>query len=73
MAVVWYGAEAILAFAAGWPLSWRSPLAWIARDLMLPVLFAQAWTGDAIVWRGNAMSVDETVFGEADSEPRPQI
>jgi hypothetical protein len=40
---------------------------------MLPVLFAQAWTGDAIVWRGNAMSVDETVFGEADSEPRPQI
>src|SRR5580658_3046649 len=72
-AVVWYGAEAILAFAAGWPLSWRSPLAWIARDLMLPVLFAQAWSGHAIVWRGNAMSVDETVFGEADSEPRPQI
>jgi ceramide glucosyltransferase len=73
MAVFWYGAEAGLAFVAGWPLSWRSPLAWIARDLMLPVLFAQAWTGDAIVWRGNAMSVDETVFGEADSEPRPQI
>jgi ceramide glucosyltransferase len=72
-AVVWYGAEAILAFAAGWPLSWRSPLAWIARDLMLPVLFAQAWTGHAIVWRGNAMRVDEPVFGEADSEPRPQI
>jgi ceramide glucosyltransferase len=72
-AVVWYGAEAVLAFAAGWPLSWRSPLAWIARDLMLPALFAQAWTGHAIVWRGNAMSVDETVFGEADSEPRPQI
>jgi ceramide glucosyltransferase len=72
-AVVWYGAEAVLAFAAGWPLSWRSPLAWIARDLMLPVLFAQAWSGHAIVWRGNAMSVDETVFGEADSEPRPQI
>jgi ceramide glucosyltransferase len=73
MAVFWYGAEAILASAAGWPLSWRSPLAWIARDLMLPVLFAQAWTGHAIVWRGNAMRVDETVFGDADSEPRPQI
>ena len=36
-----------LALAAGWPLSWRMPLAWIARDLMLPLLFAKAWTGHA--------------------------
>ena len=32
MAAFWYGAEAILAFAAGWPLSWRSPAAWLVRD-----------------------------------------
>ena len=73
MAVFWYGAEAILAVASGWPVSWRMPLAWIARDLLLPLVFAKAWTGHAIVWRGNAMSVDETMFSEADSEPRPQI
>jgi ceramide glucosyltransferase len=73
MAVFWYGAEAILALAAGWPLTWRMPLAWIARDLLLPLVFARAWTGHAIVWRGNAMSVDETMFSEAESEPRPQI
>jgi ceramide glucosyltransferase len=72
-AIFWYGAEATLAFAAGWPLSWRTPFAWIARDLMLPGLFAQAWTGDNVVWRGNAMNVEETMFGDAESEPRPQI
>jgi ceramide glucosyltransferase len=73
MAAFWYGAEAILALAAGWPLSWRMPLAWLARDLLLPLVFAKAWTGHAIVWRGNAMNVEETVFTDADSEPRPQI
>jgi ceramide glucosyltransferase len=73
LAAIWYAAEAALAFAAGWPLSWLSPLAWVSRDLLLPVLWAQGWTGGNVVWRGNAMSVDETVFGEAGSEPRPQI
>ncbi len=73
MAAFWYGSEAALAFAAGWPLSWRSPLAWVVRDLLLPALWAGGWTGRNVVWRGNAMSVDETVFGEAESEPRPQI
>jgi ceramide glucosyltransferase len=72
-AIFWYGAEAMLALAAGWPLSWRMPFAWVARDLMLPALFAQAWTGDNVVWRGNAMNVEETMFGEAESEPRPQL
>jgi ceramide glucosyltransferase len=72
-AAFWYSAEAALAFAAGWPLSWLSLPAWIARDLLLPALYARGWSGHNIVWRGNAMSVDETVFGEAESEPRPQI
>jgi ceramide glucosyltransferase len=73
MVAFWYGAEAGLASAAGWPLSWRSPLAWAARDLMLPALWARGWSGHNVVWRGNAMSVDETLFAEAESEPRPQV
>jgi len=72
-AIFWYGAEALLALAAGWPLTWRMPLAWLVRDLLLPLVFAKAWTGHAIVWRGNAMNVEETMFSEAESEPRPQI
>jgi ceramide glucosyltransferase len=72
-AVFWYGCEALLAFAAGWPLGWRMPFAWIIRDLLLPFLWARGWTGANVVWRGNAMNVEETMFGEAESEPRPQI
>jgi ceramide glucosyltransferase len=68
-----YGAEAILAFVAGWPLSWRSPAAWVVRDVMLPFLWARGWSGRNVVWRGNAMDVDDGVFLQAESEPRPQI
>jgi ceramide glucosyltransferase len=72
-AVFWYGSEALLAFAAGWPLSWRMPFAWVIRDLLLPFLWARGWTGANVVWRGNAINVEERLFGEAESEPRPQI
>ena len=73
MALFWYGAEAFLAFAAGWPLSWRSPAAWLVRDALLPFLWARGWSGRNVVWRGNAMDVDDGVFLQAESEPRPQI
>ncbi len=55
MLIVWLGAEARLAAAAGWHLSWRSPFAWLARDLMLPVLWCMALTGSRLEWRGNEM------------------
>jgi len=58
-ALGWYAPEAALALVAGWRLSLWSPLAWIARDLTLPWLWAQAWASDDFVWRGNAMSVSE--------------
>jgi ceramide glucosyltransferase len=54
---IWFGAEAILARVAGWHLSLASPLAWIARDVLLPVLWLEGWLGDTFVWRGNDMSV----------------
>ncbi len=49
--VFWYAIEALLALVAGWPLSWLSPLSWISRDLLLPVLWAEGWTGGAGRWR----------------------
>jgi len=52
---LWYGAEALLARTAGWPLSWRAPLTWLMRDLLLPVVWVYGWTGTTFVWRGNAM------------------
>jgi ceramide glucosyltransferase len=60
MALAWYGAEALLARAFGWPLRLRSPLFWIARDLLLPVLWLRAWTLKGYEWRGNAVDVRPT-------------
>jgi ceramide glucosyltransferase len=55
LATVWYGSEAVLAWAAGWHLSARSPLAWALRDLLLPAIWFNGWLGSAFVWRGNQM------------------
>jgi ceramide glucosyltransferase len=56
---VWYGAEMMLAAAAGWHLPLLYPLQAMLRDLMLPVLWFEGWREARFVWRGNAMSVDE--------------
>jgi ceramide glucosyltransferase len=54
--VVWFGAEGVLARSAGWPRSASSVLAWIVRDLLIPVLWVSAWAGNSFVWRGNPMA-----------------
>ena len=70
LAALWYGAEAALAHAAGWQLSWCSVPLWLLRDAMLPLLWVAAWTGNDFEWRGNAMSVAADVFGhELTAEP----
>lgn len=60
LAIAWYGLEARLAQAAGWQLTLLSPLAWLVRDALLPVLWLQAWLGNSFVWRGNQMSISVT-------------
>ena len=58
-ATLWYAAECALARSAGWQLSAVSPLAFLARDILLPALWIKSWLGNGFVWRGNAMRVDE--------------
>jgi ceramide glucosyltransferase len=53
---VWLAAEAWLAAAVGWHLTWRSPLLWLLREALLPVLILQAWLGRSLSWRGNEMT-----------------
>jgi ceramide glucosyltransferase len=60
-AACWYGAEAVLARGAGWHLSWRSPIAALVRDLMLPALWVHAWAGSSLTWRGNEIVADRTL------------
>src|SRR5262245_24475865 len=59
-AASWYGAEAALAFAAGWQLSVRSPIAWMLRDLLLPLLWIGGWFGGGVVWRGHHIRTVES-------------
>ncbi|WP_426955005.1 ceramide glucosyltransferase [Muricoccus radiodurans] len=64
--LLWYGPEAALARAKGWPLSWRLLPAFLARDATIPVLWLGGWTTGATVWRGNTLPFDGAV-----SRPAP--
>ena len=66
---IWYGAEILLCAAAGWHLPLLYPVHAMLRDILLPVLWIEGWREAAFVWRGNAMSVDEssTASNEAGS------
>jgi ceramide glucosyltransferase len=55
--LVWYGAEAILAYVAGWHASMRMIAANLLRDCLLPILWIGCWLGDDFVWRGTDMTV----------------
>ncbi len=56
-AALWYGTELSLHLAAGWPLSWRSPLAWVLRDLAHPALTLAAAFTRTLEWRGTRIDM----------------
>jgi ceramide glucosyltransferase len=57
LAFVWYGSEYLLVRAAHWHFAPLSPAAWVLRDLLLPILWIEAWLGREFVWRGNRMRI----------------
>ncbi len=63
LAAFWYACEAVLARAAGWHVGRWSPLAWLVRDLMLPLLWSNAWLSNSFSWRGKDMSLADAVAG----------
>jgi len=58
---LWFGAEAVLARVAGWHWSIRMPLACALRDILLPLLWIDAWLGSSFTWRGTEMRPREAV------------
>ena len=52
-----YLPECALAWSKGWYLSSRMVAAMMARDLILPAMWARGWLGGAVDWRGNAMTI----------------
>ncbi|MEI9406245.1 ceramide glucosyltransferase [Mesorhizobium argentiipisi] len=59
-----YLPECLLASGKGWYLSPRSVTAMIVRDFMLPAIWARAWFGGAVEWRGNAMTIHTKAMTE---------
>ncbi len=53
--IVWFGGETALARRAGWHWSIRMPLAFLLRDLLLPLLWVDAWVGSNFIWRGTEL------------------
>jgi ceramide glucosyltransferase len=73
LVVAWYGPEALLARAAAWHLSLRLLPALVLRDLLLPVLWVDAWLGDDFIWRGNAMNVHAKNGKESSGTSLPSL
>jgi ceramide glucosyltransferase len=57
LAVAWYALEMTLVRAVRWHLTPFYPVVAMLRDLLLPVLWIDAWIGTDFEWRGHAMSV----------------
>jgi len=57
LSFVWYGAETALVKAAQWHLTPLYPVQALLRDLLLPLLWIDAWIGTDFVWRGHQMSI----------------
>jgi ceramide glucosyltransferase len=57
----WYASELALARIAGWHVGLASPLAWIARDALLPAVWVHAWLGNSFSWRGNDMHLADAM------------
>jgi ceramide glucosyltransferase len=55
---IWYAAELLLSWRAGWP---STMIACVARDLLLPVLWISAWLYRDFVWHGQPMRAERDV------------
>jgi len=55
----WFALEALYLKRKDWPFSWRSPAAWIARELLLPVLWLQACVTRSLNWHGNRLNISD--------------
>ncbi len=61
--VAWYGGEALLAAAAGWPLSARAMVASVLRDVLMPALWCAAWLSNDFTWHGVQLNARESSGG----------
>jgi ceramide glucosyltransferase len=53
----WFLIEALYVRLQGWHLSWRSPVAWVAREVLIPALWLRAAVARTLLWRGTQMNL----------------
>ncbi|HYM01703.1 MAG TPA: glycosyltransferase [Stellaceae bacterium] len=53
----WVSVEAFLFYAQGWPLTRRSVPAWLAWEILLPVVWLRSLIGRTVSWRDTRMYV----------------
>lgn len=56
--LIWFGAEAALAAGVGWHLTWATALMAVVREVLMPMLWVQAWLGTSFSWQGHEMSAE---------------
>ncbi|CAN7281802.1 glycosyltransferase [Bosea sp. LjRoot90] len=54
---IWYAGEIVLAKGVGWFVNWRTPAAYLVRDLVFPGIWAYAFVAREVSWRGNDMKI----------------
>jgi ceramide glucosyltransferase len=54
---MFYLGEMLLAWMAGWYLSWRTPFAMIVRDILMMGVWITGWFGDTFHWAGQELSL----------------
>jgi ceramide glucosyltransferase len=59
--LVWWAAEMAMAAVCRWPLSWRTPIALLVRDLLMPAIWVGAFTSSSFTWKGTAVSMQGPV------------
>jgi ceramide glucosyltransferase len=55
--IAWFGIEFILCVAKRWPISFWSPLAFLAREFFTVALWLRAWMSSEVSWAGTKYRV----------------
>ncbi len=63
LVVIWLALEAAFTWSSGWHLSCKSPLAWLLRELLLPIVWVRGWLHTSCQWGGRTVSLDGPLAG----------
>jgi len=63
-AAAWFAAEAVFLARKGWGIRPASPLAWMLREALMPLMWARAWTTSTVIWGDLRLDVRRGTIAE---------